>query len=83
MQIDKKQLSSLANLDDKQFSQLVYDAIIRAGGSPAQAKAAMAAAPIVKMKLKNANQKDIQQITSFLGEKNAKDILESYGKKEQ
>lgn len=80
MQIDKNKLSSLASLDDKTFAEMIYQAVISAGGNPSQAKAAMAAAPIIKLKLKNASDKDIKQLTSFLGEDNTKNILNTYGK---
>ena len=78
--IDKNKLASIAALDDKTFAEMVYKAVLSAGGSEAQARAVTAASPIIKSKLKNASDKDIKQITDFLGEKNTQNILKTYGK---
>ena len=80
MQIDKNKLAAIASMDDKAFANMVYNAVIAAGGNDAQAKAATAASPIIKARLKNASDKDIRQLTTFLGEKNTNDILNTYGK---
>lgn len=78
--IDKNKLAAIAALDDKTFAEMIYKAVLSAGGNEAQARAATAAAPIIKSKLKNASDKDIKQITDFLGENNTQNILNTYGK---
>ena len=51
MQIDKKQLRQIADIDIKTFENMIYNAVISSGGNPGQAKAAVMAAPIIKSKL--------------------------------
>ncbi len=80
MQIDKAKLTALAHLDDREFGEIIYKALKASGAGEAAARSAMNAAPIIKSKLKNASDKDIDRIVSFIGERTASDILGGMGK---
>ena len=75
MEIDRSRLDRLSSLDDKTFGQIIYNVILASGGSEHTARAAMASAPIIKAKLKNAGDNELRQIVGYIGEKNAADIL--------
>ncbi len=75
MEIDANKLQKLSQLSDKDFAQLIKEALISAGCSENQAKSAANVAPMIKNKLKNANERDIERIVSFIGQKNANEIL--------
>ncbi len=75
MQIDKKQLRQIADIDIKTFENMIYNAVISSGGNPGQAKAAVMAAPIIKSKLAKANDKELDQLISFIGNENAAKML--------
>ena len=80
MQIDRNKLAALTALDDREFAEVIYNALKSSGANESAARSAMSAAPIIKAKLKNASQKDIDRIISFIGEKTASDILKGTGR---
>ena len=77
MGIDKNKLKQLAELDDASFAELIRTVILAAGGTKEQAQAATASAPMLKEKLRTANEKELSQSISLVGRGKVDKILKN------
>lgn len=77
MNISIQKIRQLAELDDKQFGELIRTVILAAGGTKEQAVTAASSAPMLKEKLRTANEKELSQILALVGKGKAEKILKT------
>ena len=77
MKIDKQKISKIAAMPPNEFSALVYNVVLKAGGDRQQAQMAMSIAPMIQNKLKTASEEELKKILQMIGEEKVRGIFDS------
>ena len=77
MKIDKQKIDKICSMPQDEFSSLVYNVIISAGGDRQQARMAMSIAPMIQNKIKTASEEDLEKIIKMVGEEKVRGIFDS------
>lgn len=67
MRMNLEKLRQIADMDDDSFRALIRTVILTAGGTSEQAEAAAAQAPLLKEKLRTADEKEIGHLIELVG----------------
>ena len=79
MEIDRKKLEAL---DEKTLLDMIYRVVRAMGFDDARAKKMAANAPMMRMMLLKASDRDLSRIVTAVGEKKASEILSAVEKKD-
>ena len=79
MQPNEQKIQQILAMSQEDFQRLVYTVVITATGDAKKAEMAMAMAPMIREKLKNTGQSDLENLISMVGEDKLQAILRSLG----
>lgn len=78
MQPDLSEVRGAASLDDAQFREMIRMAATAMGLPPAAVNSAVANAPMLRMMLANASDRDLSQVVGRIGKEKTDEILSKF-----
>ena len=78
MQPDLSGVRGAAALDDEQFRQMIRMAATAMGLPPDAVNSAVANAPVIRMMLANASDRDLNQVVNRIGKEKTDEILSKF-----
>ena len=77
MQIDPNKLQQILCMDEYKFKELVYQAVYNTTKDVQKAQMAMGIAPMIREKLRYADQKELEKVFMMLGEEKMRELMRS------